>query len=224
MRRSWIQWRCRFHTSAVTQYSWTISRSTVTLFGRRFMDKLWQSVFDNSMRQPRLYFCYWFYVSFLNSVTLSIPYGRCQSLVIDHFKVYSYSVFSGRFLHQQWHSIFENSMRHPWLYFCYRFDAAVVNSLTLAMPDVGCHSVFIDNFKVYSDSVFADDLWISSDIVFLIIPCVILDSIFAIDLMRLSWIHWCCRLHTTVVTQYSSTISRFTVTLFSLPIYGSAVT
>jgi hypothetical protein len=77
-------------------------------------------------------------------------------------------------------------MRHPRLYFCYRFDAAVVNSLTLAMPDVGCHSVFIDNFKVYSDSVFADDLWISSDIVFLIIPCVILDSIFAIDLMRLS--------------------------------------
>jgi hypothetical protein len=123
-----------------------------------------------------------------------------------------------------WHSVFENSIRRPWLYFCYRFDVAVVNSLTLAMPDVGCHSIFIDDFKVYSDSVFADDLWISSDITFLTIPCVSLDSIFAIDLMCLSWIHWRCRLHTTVVTQYSWTISRFTLTMFLLPIYGSAVT
>ena len=285
MRRSWIQWRCWFHTSAVTQYSLTISRSTVTLFGRRFTDKLWQSVFDNSMRQPWLYFCYWFYVSFLNSVTLSIPYGRCQSVVIDDFKVYSYSVFNGRFLHQQWHSVFENSMRRPWLYFCYRFNASVVNSLTLSIPCGSCHSVFIDDFqgllllcfgrrfmdqpchsvfdnamrrswqyfcyrldasvvnsltlsipygschlvffddfKVYCYSVLAGDLWISRDITFLTIPRVGHDSIFAIDWMRRSWIHWRCRFHAEGVTQYSLMISRCTVTLFSLPIYGSEVT
>jgi hypothetical protein len=32
MRRSWIHWRCWFHAVPVTQYSLTISRSTVTLF------------------------------------------------------------------------------------------------------------------------------------------------------------------------------------------------
>jgi len=32
MRRSWIHWRCRFHAVPVTQYSLTVSRSTVTLF------------------------------------------------------------------------------------------------------------------------------------------------------------------------------------------------
>jgi hypothetical protein len=32
MCRSWIHWRCRFHVVPVTQYSLTISRSSVTLF------------------------------------------------------------------------------------------------------------------------------------------------------------------------------------------------
>jgi hypothetical protein len=45
-----------------------------------------------------------------------------------------------------------------------------VNSLTLSIPYVGCHSVFIDDFKVYSYSVFAADLSISGDITFLTIP------------------------------------------------------
>jgi hypothetical protein len=59
---------------------------------------------------------------------------------------------------QQRHSVFDNSMRQPWLYFAYQFDVSVMNSLTLLIPYVGCHSVFIDGFKVYGDSVFADDL------------------------------------------------------------------
>jgi hypothetical protein len=37
--------------------------------------------------------------------------------------------------------------------------------------------------KVYRDSIFGDDLWISRDITFLTIPCVSHASIFAIDLM-----------------------------------------
>jgi hypothetical protein len=128
------------------------------------------------------------------------------------------------FMDQQWHSVCDNSMRQPWLYFCYRFDASVVNSFTLWIPHVNCHSVLNDDFLSYSDSVFADDLWISNDIAFLTIPCVNHDSIFGIDLMHRSWIHFCCRFHTSAVTQFSVTISSSIVTMFSLTIYGSAVT
>jgi hypothetical protein len=73
----------------------------------------------------------------------------------------------------------------------------------MSIPYGSCHSVFIDDFNVYSDSVFADDLWISIDIAFLTFPCVNQCSSFAIDWMRQSWIHWRCRFHTSVVTQYS---------------------
>ena len=58
-----------------------------------------------------------------------------------------------------------------------------MNSLTLSIPYVRCHSVLIDDFKVYSDFVFAEDLWMSLDITFLTIPCVSHDSIFATDFM-----------------------------------------
>ena len=58
-----------------------------------------------------------------------------------------------------------------------------MNSLTLSIPHVSCHSVFRDNFLVYSGSGFANDLWINSDITFLTIPCGSHDSIFAIYLM-----------------------------------------
>jgi hypothetical protein len=100
---------------------------------------------------------------------------------------------------QPWLSVFDNSMHQPWLYFFYRCDASIVISLTLSIPCGSCHSVFIDDFKVYNDSVFADDLWISSDIAFLTIPCVSHDSIFPIDLMRQSWIHWRYRFHAVIV-------------------------
>jgi hypothetical protein len=131
--------------------------------------------------------------------------------------------FGRRFKDQPWHSIFDNSMRRPWLYFFYRFDASLMSSLTLSIPCGSCHSVFIDDFKVYCYSVFAGDLWISRDRVFFSFPCVGHDSIFAFHLMRRSWIHWRCRFHAIPVTQYSLMISRSTVTLFWPPIYGSAV-
>ena len=54
----------------------------------------------------------------------------------------------------------------------------------LSIPYVSCHSVFIDDLKLYRDFVFGDDLWISNDIAFLTIPSVKYDSIFAIDLMH----------------------------------------
>jgi len=140
------------------------------------------------------------------------------------FRVLQWLCFRWRFMDQPWHSVFDNSMRHPWLYFCYRFDASVVNSVTLSITYVGYHSVFMDDFKVYSDSVFAIDLWISRDIAFLTIPYISFDSIFALYLMCPLWIQWRRRFDMAVVTQYSLTISRSTVTLFSPVIYGSAVT
>jgi len=132
--------------------------------------------------------------------------------------------FGRRFMDQPWHSIFDNSKRRSWLYFFYRFDASLVSSLTLSIPCGSCHSIFIDDFKAYCYSVLAADLWISRDIAFLTIPSVGHDSIFSIDLMHRSWVHWRCRFHSVALTQYLLTISRPTVTLFWPPIYGSAVT
>jgi len=132
--------------------------------------------------------------------------------------------FCWRFMDQEWHSVFDNSMRPSWLDFLYRFDASLVNSWTLSIPCGSCHSVFIDDFKVYCFSVLAGDLWISRDLAFLTIPCISHDSIFSIDLMLLSWFHWRCRFQAAAVTQYSLTISRYTMTLFLLTIYGSVVT
>jgi len=132
--------------------------------------------------------------------------------------------FGRRFMDQPWHSVFDNSMRRPWLYFFYRFDASVVNSLTLSILCGSCRSVFIDNFKVYCYSLMAGDIRISRDRVFFTLPCVGHDSIFAFHLMCRSCIHWRCRFHAVPVTQYSLMISRSTVTLFWPPIYGSPVT
>jgi hypothetical protein len=63
---------------------------------------------------------------------------------------------------------------------------SVVNSFMLSIPYVSNHLVFIDDLKVYSNSVFAEDLWINTDIAFLTIPFVSHDSIFAIEFMRQS--------------------------------------
>jgi hypothetical protein len=188
------------------------------------------------MRRPWLYFCYRFDASVVNSLTLSIPCGSCHSVFIDDFKVYCYSVLAGDLWIIREIAFFTNPcvghdsifalelMRRPWLYFCLRVDASVVNSLTLSIPCGSCHSVFIDDFKVYRYSLLAVDLCISRDRVFLTISWFGQDSIFAIDLIRRSWIQWRCRFHSVAVTQYSLMISRSTVTLFWPMIYGSAVT
>jgi hypothetical protein len=115
-------------------------------------------------------------------------------------------------------------MRLPWLYFCYPFDASVVNLVTLSIPYGSCHSVFVDDFKFNKDSIFDDDLWITSDIAFFTIPCVNHDSSFAIDLIRRSSIPLQCRFHTSAVTQFSLMISMSIETQFSLAIYESAMT
>ena len=169
-------------------------------------------------------------------VLLSIWCVGCEFIdVVDSILQLSLSVywrfqglhwlcFRWLFMDQPLHSVFDNSKRPPWVYFFYWFDASIVNSLTLSITYVGCHSLFINDYKVYSDTVFAYDLWICRHIVFLTIPCVSHESIFGINLIRPSWIHWRCQLHTSAFTHYSLTITRSTMTLFSLTIYGSAVT
>jgi hypothetical protein len=115
----------------------------------------------------------------------AVDYIRQLSLSIHwRFQGLQCLCFRWRFMNQTSNNIFDDSIPRPWVYFCYRFDALVMNSLTLSITYVDCHSIFIDDYKVYNDSVFANDLWISSDIAFLTIPCVDHDSIFAFDLMR----------------------------------------
>jgi hypothetical protein len=188
------------------------------------MDQPWHSVFDNSMRRPWLYFFYRFDVSIVNSLTLSILCGSCHSVFIDDFKVFRYSLLAGDLCISR-DRVF---LTIPWVghdsIFAIDLMRRFVNSVTLSIPLGSCHSVFIDDFKVYCYSLLAADLWISRDRVFFSFPCAGHDSILAIYLMRRSWIHWRCRFHAVPVTQYSLTISRSTVTLFWPPIYGSAVT
>jgi hypothetical protein len=184
------------------------------------MDQPWHSVFANSMHPSWLYFYNRFDASVVNSLTLAIPYASYHLVFIDDFKVYKDSIFTDdlwisgdkAFLTIPGVSNDSNfvvkSMCRPWLLFCYRFHAWAVNYLTLSIPYVSYDSDFSDDFKVYSNSVFTDDLWITSDIPFLTIPCVSHDSIFAIDLIRRSGIHSRCRFHTSAVTQFLVKISR----------------
>ena len=117
-----------------------------------------------------------------------------------------------RFMDQQRHSVFDNSIYQPWLYFCYQFDASVVNSLMLSIPYVSCHSVFSDDFKVYSDSVFTNDFGSVVTQFSLTIPCVNDDLVFSIDFMRPPWISLSWWFHASFVTQFLMMISRSTVT------------
>jgi len=169
-------------------------------------------------------FFYRFDALVVNSLTLSMPCESCHSVFVDDLKVNCYSVLaSDLWISRDIAFLTIPCVGHDSIFF-YRFDASVVNSLTLSIPYGSCHSVFIGDFKVYCYSLSADDFWISGDIAFLTIPCVGDDSICSIDLMRRSWIHWCCRFHAVAVTQYSLMISRSTVTLFWPVIYRSAVT
>jgi hypothetical protein len=209
MCQLWICFCCRFHASSITQQLFTIP---CVRYDSNFAIE--------SMRRPWLYFCYRFHAWAVNYLTLSIPYVSYDSDFSDDFKVCMDSVFADdlwitsdiAFLtipcvsHDSIFAI--DLMRRSWIHWRCRFHSAYGS----------CHSVFCDDFKVYRDSIFADNLWISSDTAFLTIPCVSHDSIFAIDLMCRSWIHWRCRFHTAAVTQYSLTIPRSTGTLFSLTI------
>jgi hypothetical protein len=139
------------------------------------------------------------------------------------FLVLQWLSFRWLFMHKHWHCVFDDSMRQTWIYFYYRFYASLMHSLTLSTPYVSCHSYFSGDFKVYTDSVFADDFWSVGTQFSLTIPCVNDDSVFSNDFTRQPWISIRCRFHPSALTQFSKMISRSTVTQFSLTIYGSAL-
>jgi len=139
------------------------------------------------------------------------------------FLVLQWLSFRWRFMDQHWHCVFDDSMHQTWIYFCYRFYASLVNSLTLSYPYVSCHSYFSGDFKVYGDSVFADNFWSVRTQFSLTIPCVNDDSVFSNDFIHQPGINIRCRFHPSPLTQFSKMISQSTVTQFSQTIYGSAL-
>jgi hypothetical protein len=118
------------------------------------------------------------------------------------FLILQWLSFRCRFLDQHWHSVFDDSMRQTWIYFCYWFLASVVNSLTLSTPYVICHSYFSGDFMVYSDFVLGDDFSSVVTQFSLAIPYVNDDSLFSFDFVRQPWISMRCRFHPSAVTQF----------------------
>jgi len=89
VRQPWISMRCWFHPSAVTQFQrWFLVLQWLN-FRCRFLDQHWHRVFDDSMRQTWIYFCYRFLASIVNSLMVSTPNVRCHSYFSGDFKVYS---------------------------------------------------------------------------------------------------------------------------------------
>jgi hypothetical protein len=105
-------WHSRFHASTMTLFSLMISFVNRELvftvdsshhpclnFQRWFLVLQWLSFrwqfmhkqshcgFDDSTRQTSIYFCYQFYASLVNSLTLSTPYVRWHSYFSGDFKV-----------------------------------------------------------------------------------------------------------------------------------------
>jgi len=148
-----------------------------------------------------------------------VDYIRQLSLNIHwRFQGLKWLYFRCRFMDQQWHNVFDNSIHRPWLFFA-------IDLMRLSWFQWRCrfHTAAVTQYSlmIWRSTVtifFADNLWISCDIMFLTIACVSHNSIFTIYLMLRLWIQWRYRFHTAVVTQYSLMISRSTVTLFSLPI------
>jgi len=118
------------------------------------------------------------------------------------FLVLQWLSFRCRFLDQHWHSVFDDSMCQTWIYFCYRFHASVVNSLTVSTSYGSCHSYFSGDFRVYSDFVLGDDFSSVGTQFSLAIPCVNDDSLFSFDFVRQPWISMCCRFHPSAVNQF----------------------
>jgi hypothetical protein len=164
-------------------------------------------------------------ISFVNcELVFAVDSIRQPWLIFQRwFLVLKWLSFRWRFMDQHWHSVFNDSMRQIWIYFCYRFYASHVNSLTLSTPYVSCHSYFSGDLKVNGDFVFADDFWSVGTHFSLTIPCVNDDYFFSIDFIRQPWISIRCRFHSSPLTQFSKMISRPTVTQFSKMISRSTV-
>jgi hypothetical protein len=200
MRLSWFLRRCRLHKSAVTHTSVAISRSPVTFFSLTISGRLgrsfhWQfHAWTMTLFSLLISFLIRELVCALDSIRP--PWLNFQRL----FLVLQWLSFRRRFMDQHWHSVFDDSIPQTWIYFCYRFYASLVNSLTLSTPYVSCQSYFCGDFKVYGHSVFADDFWSVVTQFSLTIPCVNDDSVFSIDFIRQPRIRICCGFHPSPLT------------------------
>jgi hypothetical protein len=120
----------------------------------------------------------------MNSLTLSTPYVSSHSYFSGDFKVNIHFVFADDF----WSVVTQFSLTIP----CVNDDSVfyidfINRELVFAVDSIRRRdSIFKDDFSFYSDSGFADDLWITTGIVCLTIPCVKHESIFAITFMRRS--------------------------------------
>jgi hypothetical protein len=229
----WRSFHGRFHASTMTLFSLMISSVNRELvfavdsirhpwlnfqrwflvlqwlsFRWRFMDQHWYSVFDDSMRQRWIYFCYRFFASLLNSLTLSTPYVICPhtSVVISRSPVTLFSLMISGPL---------------WRSFHWRFLASTMTLFSLLISFVNrelvCAADSIRQPWLKFQTWFLVLLWL---ILCLTIPCIKHESIFAIGFMRRSWIRGRCRLHKSAVNHTFVAISRSIVTLFSLTISG----
>jgi hypothetical protein len=149
----------------------------------------------------------------VNSLMLSTPYVSCHSYYSGDFRIHSDSLFADDF----WSVVTQ---------FWWRFHASPMTMFSLLISfvnrELACvvDSVrqpwlsFKHDFSFYSDSIFADDFWISTGIEGLTIPCVKQEFIFATGFTPRSWILWRCRLHTSAATHITVAISGSKVTLF----------
>jgi hypothetical protein len=205
--------RCRFHPSAVTQIQRWFLVLQLLSFRYRFLDQHWHRVFDDSMRQTWIYFCYRFHASVVNSLTVSPPYSSCHSYFRGDFRVYSDFVLGDDFSSV----VTQFSLTIPCVNDDSRFSFEFVRQQWIRMrcrfhPSAVSH--FQRWFLVLQWLSFAADFWISTGIVCLTIPCVKHEYIFAIGFSPRSWILWRWRPHTSAATHIRIVISRSTLTLF----------
>jgi len=129
-RQSWLNFQRWFLILQWLSFRW------------RFMHKHWHWVFDDSMRQTWIYFCYRFYTSLVNSLTLPTPFVTCPSYFSGNFKVNTHSVF----VDNLWSvvtrfsltipcvnddSVFSNDFtRQPWISIRCRFYPSVVTQFS----------------------------------------------------------------------------------------------
>jgi len=235
MLQTWIYFCYRFYASLVN----SLTRSTPYVSSHSyfsgdfkvnihyvFADDFWSVVTQFSLMIPCVNDDSVFSIDFICQLRIRIPCRFYPSPWLNFqrwFLVLQWLSFRWRFMDQHWHSVFDDSMCQTWIYFCYRFYASLVKSLTLSTPYVSCQSYFSGDFKVYGDYVFDDDLWSVVMHFSLMIPCVNDDSVFSIDFIRQPWISIRCRFHPSPLTQFSKMISRPTLTQFSLTSYGSAL-
>jgi hypothetical protein len=152
------------------------------------MDQHWHSVFDDSMHQTWIYFCYRFYAPLwiLWRCRLHTSAVTHTSVAISRSPVTLFSLtISGR-LGRSFHWRFHAS---PMTLFS-QLISFVNSELVCAVDSISQQWL---NFQRW----FLVLVWL---IVCLTIPCVKHESIFAIGFMFRSWIRWRCRLHKSAVT------------------------